>query len=266
MSSIFYPYFVVLSSFVGFLCFALSFVFRSHTYMKKELLNRIFTTLQDIYPAAQTELHYSTPFQLLIAVVMSAQATDKQVNKVTSVLFDKIKWPSDVLVMGHESFEQAIKSIGLYKSKAKNIFRLSQMLVDQDPADVLVYKDPLIRQKVLAIAQQYGYYIPADVVRMQTFPGVGEKTAKVVAHVLYDMPVIAVDTHVHRVCNRLGIVKTKQPLQTSQQLEKAIPEEYKAIAHHTLILFGRYYCTARKPKCEGCPFASFCVYYKKIKK
>lgn len=168
--------------------------------------------------------------------------------------------------MGHEAFEQAIKSIGLYKSKAKNIFRLSQILVDQDPVDLSVYTDPGVRKKVLQIATKYGYYIPADVVRMQQFPGVGEKTAKVVGHVLYDMPVIAVDTHVHRVCNRLAIVKTKQPLQTSQQLEKAIPEEYKAIAHHTLILFGRYYCTARKPKCEGCPFASFCRYYTTLQK
>ncbi len=254
-----------MSSFVGFLCFALLVLFRSAVYMKKELLDRIFTTLQDMYPAAQTELHYSTPFQLLISVIMSAQATDKQVNKVTSVLFEQIQSPSDVLAMGHEAFEQAIKSIGLYKSKAKNIFRLSEMLVDQDPVDLSLYRDPLLRKKVLQITTQYGYYIPADVLRMQAFPGVGEKTAKVVAHVLYDMPVIAVDTHVHRVCNRLGIVKTRQPLQTSQQLEKAIPEEYKAIAHHTLILFGRYYCTARKPKCEGCPFVEFCRYYKKLK-
>lgn len=234
--------------------------------MKKELLDRIFTTLQDMYPAAQTELHYSTPFQLLIAVVMSAQATDKQVNKVTSILFEKIKWPSDVLAMWYDVFEQAIRSIGLYKSKAKNIFRLSEMLVDQDPLDLSVYTDPLVRKKILQIATQYGYYIPADVVRMQKFPGVWEKTAKVVAHVLYNMPEIAVDTHVHRVCNRLGIVKTRYPLQTSQQLEKAIPEEYKAIAHHTLILFGRYHCTARKPKCEGCPFVEFCRYYEKMKK
>lgn len=168
--------------------------------------------------------------------------------------------------MGYESFEQAIKSIGLYKSKAKNIFRLSQMLVDQDPVDLSVYKDSAIRTKVLQIATQYGYYIPADVLRMQQFPGVGEKTAKVVGHVLYDMPVIAVDTHVHRVCNRLGIVKTKQPLQTSQQLEKVIPEEYKAIAHHSLILFGRYHCMARKPKCDTCPFALFCKYYTTLSK
>lgn len=213
-----------------------------------------------MYPAAQTELRYSTPFQLLIAVIMSAQATDKQVNKVTTMLFDSIKGPADVVAMGYEAFEQAIKSIGLYKSKAKNIFRLSQMMLAQDPVDLSIY-EPMLRTKVMAIVSQYGYYIPADVKCMQAFPGVGEKTAKVVCHVLYDMPVIAVDTHVHRVCNRLWIVKTKQPLQTSQVLEKIIPEKYKSIAHHTLILFGRYHCTARKPKCDTCPFVGFCKYY-----
>lgn len=236
------------------------------SFMKRELLDKIFVTLQDMYPVAQTELHYATPFQLLIAVVMSAQATDKQVNKVTSILFDTIKWPADVIAMGHKDFEKAIQSIGLYKTKAKNIFGLAEMLVHETAVDLTLYPDPMVRKKVLAIASQYGYYIPADITRMQRFPGVGEKTAKVVAHILYDMPVIAVDTHVHRVCNRLGIVKTKQPLQTSQQLEKVIPEEYKGIAHHTLILFGRYRCTARNPKCEICPFASFCPYFARLRK
>jgi endonuclease-3 len=117
---------------------------------------------------------------------------------------------------------------------------------------------------IAAIYKQYGYIIPRRIADLMQLPGVWEKTAKVVAHVLYGEPVIAVDTHVHRVCNRLGIVKTKHPLQTSKFLEKVIPDDYKRIAHHCLILFGRYHCIARKPKCETCPVAKVCKYYKRI--
>lgn len=230
--------------------------------MKKADLFWVFDTLGVLYPDATTELHYSTPFQLLIAVIMSAQTTDKQVNKVTLGLFQRIKSPQDVLVMGYDAYEQAIKSIGLYTSKAKNIWKLSHMLL----SDVYLtsLQDQLQDPLIASVYKQYGYIIPRRIADLILLPGVWEKTAKVVAHVLYKDAVIAVDTHVHRVCNRLGIVTTKQPLQTSKLLETVIPDHYKTIAHHCLILFGRYYCIARSPKCETCPVSKVCRYYKRL--
>src|SRR5690606_29812255 len=151
---------------------------------------------------------------------------------------------------------------GLYRSKAKNILKLSTLLVSDDYVQSMqsVLQDPLSA----ALYKDYGYIIPRTIPDLMVLPGVGEKTAKVVAHVLYDDAVIAVDTHVHRVCNRLGIVTTKQPLQTSKLLETVIPDIYKKIAHHCLILFGRYHCVARNPKCETCPVSKVCRYYKKL--
>lgn len=230
--------------------------------MKKSDLAWVFDTLGALYPDATTELHYSTPFQLLIAVIMSAQATDKQVNKVTAHLFQHVRGPQDVLDMWYEPYEKAIQSIGLYRSKAKNIWKLSNLLVSDDYIQSMqfVLQDPLST----ALYEKYGYIIPRRIQDLMELPGVWEKTAKVVAHVLYDDAVIAVDTHVHRVCNRLGIVTTKQPLQTSKLLETVIPDVYKKIAHHCLILFGRYHCVARNPKCETCPVSQVCKYYKKL--
>lgn len=232
--------------------------------MKKDDLSFVFDTLGVLYPDATTELHYSTPFQLLIAVIMSAQATDKQVNKVTLWLFRDVSEPKDVVNMGYDAYEQAIKSIWLYRSKAKNIWKLSNILLSKDYNTTM--KDALSDPLVSNIYNQYGYIIPNRISDLVTLPGVWEKTAKVVAHVLYNQAVIAVDTHVHRVCNRLGIVKTKMPLQTSKALETVIPDHYKIIAHHCLILFGRYHCVARKPKCDTCPVQKVCAYYKKIQK
>ncbi len=232
--------------------------------MKKTDLAWVFDTLWVLYPDATTELHYSTPFQLLIAVIMSAQATDKQVNKVTLGLFQQIKSPQDVLNMGYDAYEQAIKSIWLYRSKAKNIWKLCNLLLSDSYIESL--QDQLIDPLVNDLYKKYGYIIPRRIVDLMQLPGVWEKTAKVVAHVLYKDAVIAVDTHVHRVCNRLGIVTTKEPLQTSKLLETVIPDHYKTIAHHCLILFGRYHCVARKPKCETCPVSKVCLYYKKLKK
>ena len=230
--------------------------------MKKSDLAWVFDTLGALYPDATTELHYSTPFQLLIAVIMSAQATDKQVNKVTTGLFQHVRGPQDVLDMWYDLYEQAIQSIGLYRSKAKNIWKLSHLLVSDDYIQSIqsALQDPLIS----ALYKEYGYIIPRRIQDLMVLPGVGEKTAKVVAHVLYNDAVIAVDTHVHRVCNRLGIVTTKQPLQTSKLLETVIPDMYKKIAHHCLILFGRYHCVARNPKCETCPVSKVCRYYKML--
>lgn len=206
--------------------------------LKKSDFKTIFSYLEQLFPNADTELNYETPFQLLIAVMMSAQTTDKQVNKVTDKLFQIVKNPQDVLKMGHAAFEQAIKSVNLYRGKAKHIYQTSELL-----------------------AAKKGK-IPKTEAELVKLPGVGEKTAKVVLHVLYKKPVIAVDTHVHRVCNRLGIVKTNAPLQTSKLLETTIPNEYKSIAHHCMILFGRYLCTARKPKCSECQLQKLCPYFK----
>lgn len=181
--------------------------------LKKSDFKTIFSYLKQLFPNADTELNYDTPFQLLVAVILSAQTTDKQVNKVTATLFQMIKQPEDVITLGYFSFEQAIKSIGLYKSKAKNIFQTSELLIAKKGRIPKTEKD------------------------LMKLPGVGEKTAKVVLHVLYKKPVIAVDTHVHRICNRLGMVQTKTPLQTSKLLETIIPNKYKQIAHHCMILF-----------------------------
>ena len=208
---------------------------------KKPDFKTIFSYLEQLFPNADTELNYETPFQLLVAVILSAQTTDKQVNKVTATLFQTIKQPEDVLKLGHPAFEQAIKSIGLYKGKAKNIYQTSELLVEKKGK------------------------IPKTEAELVKLPGVWEKTAKVVLHVLYKKPVIAVDTHVHRVCNRLGIVDTKTPLQTSKLLETLIPKKYKQIAHHCIILFGRYYCTARNPKCAQCKLNQICPYFMSLK-
>ena len=204
--------------------------------------DQIFSYFLELYPNAQTELNFDNGFQLLVAVALSAQATDKQVNKVTSSLFQKVKKPEDILQMGFEDFEQSIKSIGLYKSKAKNLRKTAQILAQGDGV------------------------IPGTQDELVKLPWVWEKTAKVILHVLYHQPVIAVDTHVHRICNRLGIVKTAQPLQTSKLLETLIPNQYKQIAHHAMILFGRYFCTARNPKCADCKLQEICRYYKDLPK
>ena len=204
--------------------------------------DQIFSYFIELYPNAQTELNFDNGFQLLVAVALSAQATDKQVNKVTASLFQKVKKPDDILQMGFENFEQSIKSIGLYKSKAKNLRKTAQILAQGDGV------------------------IPDTQDELVKLPWVWEKTAKVILHVLYHQPVIAVDTHVHRICNRLGIVKTAQPLQTSKLLETLIPNQYKQIAHHAMILFGRYFCTARNPKCTDCKLQEICRYYKDLPK
>lgn len=204
--------------------------------------DQIFSYFLELYPNAQTELNFDNGFQLLVAVVLSAQATDKQVNKVTASLFQKVKKPDDILQMGFENFEQSIKSIGLYKSKARNLRKTAQILAQGDGV------------------------IPDTQDELVKLPWVWEKTAKVILHVLYHQPVIAVDTHVHRICNRLGIVKTAQPLQTSKLLETLIPNQYKQIAHHAMILFGRYFCTARNPKCADCKLQEICRYYKDLPK
>ena len=183
--------------------------------------NIFFQTLSKLYPDDRTDLVRSTPWQLLVAVVMSAQTTDKQVNKMTEKFFDSIKTPYDTLQLTEEQRYEYIKWV-----------------------------------------PWNSYAIPNTLSELIKLHGVGEKTAKVILHVLYRTDDIAVDTHVHRVCNRIGLVNTKEPLQTSKLLDKVIPKTYKSIAHHSLVFFWRYQCTARKPKCQECPFTKFCHYHK----
>ncbi len=204
--------------------------------MNKQLLI-IFDYLKELFPSPKTELHYSTPFQFVVAVMLSAQATDIQVNKVTEKLFKQIKTPEDLLALGFSSFMTAIRSINYYNTKAKHIWETAKLLKQWKK-------------------------IPHDLKQLMQLPWVGVKTGKLIAHVLYDKPFIAVDTHIHRVSNRLWIVHTKTPEQTSEQLEKLIPDSYKDHAHHALVLFGRYYCKAVKPKCENCKLQKICDYYK----
>lgn len=199
---------------------------------------QIFTYLQELFPDAKTELHYKTDFQLLVAVMLSAQTTDTQVNKTTAKLFPIVKKPEDLVKLWLDKFTQSIKSVNLYKTKGKHIFETAQMLLKQKSK------------------------IPETIKELMMFPGVGEKTAKVIVHILYNQGVIAVDTHVHRVANRLGIVKTNSPLQTSKLLETKIPKTYKDIAHDTIVLFWRYHCTARKPRCQECKLQTICRRYK----
>lgn len=215
--------------------------------MKKEDIYRVFKELTKRYAWATTELVYKTPFQLLVAVIMSAQTTDKQVNKVTSAFFDSIQWPKDILKISPEKRESMIQWVNYYRNKAKNIYTLAGMLIDNAKSK----------------KHKGEYRIPDTQEELVKLPGVGEKTAKVILQVLYGKDVIAVDTHVHRVTNRLWIVKTNEPLQTSKILEDKVPAEFRWDAHHGLILFGRYHCTARNPKCDSCPFTKICERYKK---
>ncbi len=230
---------------------------------KRQKVRFIFDYLQKLFPDPQTELNYSNPFQLILAVVLSAQTTDKQVNKVTDILFKKIKSPEDIIKLWQTQLTESIKSIWLYKWKAKNIFVLSQIMLSQHYISSF---EKSRSKKLKNIFDKYWYYIADQIKELQKLPGVGEKTAKVVSHVLYGSKVIAVDTHVHRISNRLGLVKTNMPEQTSKLLEKVVPNKYKDFSHHALVLFWRYYCTARKPKCDECELKKVCRYYKELSK
>jgi endonuclease III len=249
--------------------------------MKKSDIHFVFEELTKRYAGSTTELIYDTPFQLLVSVIMSAQTTDKQVNKVTAFFFDTIKWPKDILKLKPEKWESMIAWVNYYKNKAKNIYKMAGILVASSwgmaegshkmtsiPWDSSLrsewqlewsnYKNTPIKK--------WGYRIPDTQEELVKLPWVWEKTAKVILQVLYWHDVIAVDTHVHRVTNRLWIVKTNEPLQTSKILEAKVPPEFRWDAHHGLILFGRYHCTARNPKCDTCPFTKICAWYKKNKK
>ncbi|KYH29082.1 MULTISPECIES: endonuclease III [Clostridium] len=204
--------------------------------MKKNV-DEILDILEKIYPDAQCELIHENPFQLLIATVLSAQTTDKKVNQVTEKLFKKYKTPNDFAVLEQDELEKEIREIGLYKNKAKNIIGLCKMLIDD-----------------------YNGEVPRTMEELIKLPGVGRKTANVVLSNAFGVPAIAVDTHVFRVANRIGIANSNNVEGTEEQLRNNIPMERWSKAHHLLIFHGRRTCAARKPKCENCPLAPQCKY------
>ena len=205
--------------------------------MKKESIQPFFATLQAANPAPETELEYSTPFELLAAVLLSAQATDVGVNKATRRLFPVANTPQAIVGLGEEGLAEYIKTIGLYRSKAKHLVQASRMLVEL-----------------------HGGEVPRSRAELEALPGVGRKTANVVLNVAFGEPTIAVDTHIFRVGNRTGLAPGKTPLEVELKLEKRVPPEYRLHAHHWLILHGRYVCVARKPKCYDCAVAAYCDY------
>lgn len=209
--------------------------------LKQQTIISQLLTMHEMFPDNETELIYHTPFQLLIAVMMSAQTTDKQVNVVTQTLRNFVTCPQDVVALWHDALHNMIRTVNYHNTKAKHIYETSVILSKQRTS-----------------TESPGYIIPQLIDQFITLPWVWVKTAKVVLHVLYGQHWIAADTHVHRVANRLQRVKTIQPEKTSEKLEILIPDEYKSIAHHSIILFGRYHCKAVKPNCETCPLLSQC--------
>ena len=208
--------------------------------MKKKQIVEMFQRLSSEVPEPKGELYYTNPFTLVVAVVLSAQATDAGVNKATGALFDEADSPAEMVALGEERVRELGKSIGLYRNKAKNIILLSQKLLDEFDSEV-----PQTREE------------------LESLPGVGRKTANVVLNIAFDLPTIAVDTHLFRVGNRTGLGAGKTPLEVEKALEKAIPDEYKLHAHHWLILHGRYVCKARTPECPNCLIRDLCDYREK---
>lgn len=199
-------------------------------------IRTVLDSMQEMFPDAHCELLHSTPFELTIAVVLSAQCTDALVNKVTPGLFEKYKKPEDYLEVPLEELENDIRRIGLFRNKAKNIKKLARMVVEE-----------------------YGGKLPQDRDELMLLPGVGRKTANVIASVAFDLPYIAVDTHVERVSKRLGICRWKDSvLEVEKTLMRKIPEDEWSVSHHRFIFFGRYHCRAQSPKCEICPLLDMC--------
>jgi len=198
-------------------------------------IEAIFAAFAAANPEPKTELDYTNPFTLLIAVVLSAQATDAGVNKATPALFKAAPTPEKMVALGVEGIESHIKTIGLFRSKAKNVFALSQLLVEK-----------------------FNSRVPETREALESLPGVGRKTANVVLNVAYGQPTIAVDTHLFRVGNRTGLAPGKTPIEVEEALLKVVPEKYLLHAHHWLILHGRYICKARVPECYHCIIAEWC--------
>jgi endonuclease-3 len=205
--------------------------------MKPNVIPEFFARLKKAMPEPETELEYDTVYQLLVAVVLSAQATDVGVNRATTPLFKIVKTPQQMLALGEKKLISYIKTIGLFRTKAKNVMGLSKMLVEQ-----------------------HGGEVPHSHEALQELPGVGRKTANVVMNVAFGEATIAVDTHIFRVGNRTGLAPGKNPLEVELKLLKRVPEEYRLHAHHWLILHGRYTCKARKPECPRCIVNDLCTF------
>ena len=205
--------------------------------MKKADVEEFFRRLKANDPEPEGELQYINPYTLLVAVVLSAQATDVGVNKATGPLFEVADTPEKMLALGEAKLREYIKTIGLYNTKAKNVIKLSQQLIDD-----------------------HGGAVPRDREALEKLPGVGRKTANVVLNIAFGEPTIAVDTHIFRVGNRTGLAPGKTPLEVELKLEKVVPEGRKLHAHHWLILHGRYVCKARKPDCPACVIEDLCAY------
>ncbi len=201
---------------------------------------QIFERLRQANPHPATELEYRMPFELLVAVVLSAQATDKSVNLATRKLFARANTPEKILKLGAAGLEQYIKSIGLYRTKAKNILAACQMLIER-----------------------HGGEVPRTREELESLPGVGRKTASVILNTAFGEPTIAVDTHIFRVANRTGLAPGKDVLEVERKLLKHVPEEFRQNAHHWLILHGRYVCKARKPDCPACVIRDLCEFKEK---
>lgn len=208
--------------------------------MTKDQIFEFFRLLAEDNPDPQTELEYGNCYQLLVAVTLSAQATDVGVNKATRALFAKVETPQQMLDLSEDGLKEHIKTIGLFNSKAKNVIALSQILVDEYGGEVPGNRDDLVR-----------------------LPGVGRKTANVVLNCWFRQETFAVDTHIFRVGNRTGLAKGKTPEQVEAKLEKRVPQPFRLGAHHWLILLGRYICKARKPECWRCPAVALCSFRKK---
>ncbi|MEX2524224.1 MAG: endonuclease III [Gammaproteobacteria bacterium] len=205
--------------------------------MNRDKRIAIFERLRDNNPAPTTELTYASPFELLIAVILSAQATDVGVNKATAKLFPVANTPEAILKLGLRGLKRYIKSIGLYNGKAENIIKTCRMLVEK-----------------------HGGEVPSERESLEALPGVGRKTANVILNTAFGQPTIAVDTHIFRVANRTGIAPGKTVREVEDRLVRLVPEGFRKDAHHWLILHGRYVCTARKPKCPECVIRDLCEY------
>ncbi len=205
--------------------------------MKKADVFEFYRRLAEANPHPETELAYRNPYTLVVAVALSAQATDLSVNKATGPLFETVDTPAKMLALGEEGLKAYIRTIGLFNAKAKNVIALSRMLIDD-----------------------FGGEVPADRDALERLPGVGRKTANVVMNVAFGAETFAVDTHIFRVGNRTGLARGKTPLAVELKLDRATPQPFRLHAHHWLILHGRYICKARRPECWRCPVVDLCAY------
>jgi len=208
--------------------------------VNRDKRQQVFERLREANPHPTTELEYGNPFQLLIAVILSAQSTDVGVNKATRALFKKVKTPKAMLKLGEEGLREHIKTIGLFNTKGRNIIKTCTLL-----------------------EEQHGGKVPQERAALEALPGVGRKTANVILNTAFGQPTIAVDTHIFRVANRTGIAPGKNVNEVEKRLLRLVPKEFLQDAHHWLILHGRYTCIARKPRCGSCTISDLCEYRKK---